>query len=224
MFLNCGVGEDSWESLGLQGDPTSLISKGNFIGRTDAEAETPILWPPDAKNWVIWKDPDAGKDWRQEEKGTIEDEMVEWHHQLNGHELSKSKSWWWTGKLDMLQSMGSQRVKHDWETELNWNELFPFSIDIRLNFRLQRRCTLTQRTFVYMLSHSPNLNMFYKNSEIVKVGSLYITFNHTFCIQILPLFHQCLFHFSDSIQVPTLHLMVFSLAPQIVEICSVFLS
>ena len=64
--------------------------KGNqfwiFVGRTDAEAETPILWPPDAKNWLLGKDPDAGKDWRQEEKGTTEDEMVEWHHQLDGHE------------------------------------------------------------------------------------------------------------------------------------------
>ena len=55
-----------------------------FIGRTDAEAETPILWPPDAKSWLIWKDPDAGKDWGQEEKGTTEDEMVGWHHRLNG--------------------------------------------------------------------------------------------------------------------------------------------
>ena len=57
-----------------------------LIGRTDVEAETPILWPPDAKSWLIWKDPDAGKDWRQEEKGTTEDEMVGWHW-LNGHEL-----------------------------------------------------------------------------------------------------------------------------------------
>ena len=58
-----------------------------FIGGTDAEAETPILWPPDAKNWLIWKHPDAGKDWRQEEKGTTEDEMVGWHHWLDGHEF-----------------------------------------------------------------------------------------------------------------------------------------
>ena len=58
-----------------------------FIGRTDAEAETPILWPPDVKNWLIWKDPDDGKDWRLEEKGTVEDEMVGWRHQLNGHEF-----------------------------------------------------------------------------------------------------------------------------------------
>ena len=55
-----------------------------FIGRTDVEAETPILWPPDVKSWLIWKDPDAGKDWGQEEKGTTEDEMVGWHYWLNG--------------------------------------------------------------------------------------------------------------------------------------------
>ena len=65
--------------------------KGNqswiFIGRTDAEAETPILWPPDAKNWLIGKDPHAGKGWGQEEKGKTEDEMVGWHHQLSGHEF-----------------------------------------------------------------------------------------------------------------------------------------
>ena len=68
--------------------------KGNqsriFIGRTDAKAETPILWPPDAKNWLIGKDPDARKDWRQDEKGTTEDEMVGWHHQLNGHEFEQT--------------------------------------------------------------------------------------------------------------------------------------
>ena len=65
--------------------------KGNqswiFIGRTDAEAETPILWPPASKKWLIGKDPDAGKDWRREEKGTTEDEMAGWHHQLNAHEF-----------------------------------------------------------------------------------------------------------------------------------------
>ena len=58
-----------------------------FIGRTDAEAETPILWPPDAKSWLIGKDPDAGKDWMREEKGMTENEMVGWHHRLNGHEF-----------------------------------------------------------------------------------------------------------------------------------------
>ena len=68
--------------------------KGNqswiFIGRTDTEAETPKLWPRDAKNWLIGKDPDAGKDWGQEEKGTTEDEMVGWHHQLNGYEFEQA--------------------------------------------------------------------------------------------------------------------------------------
>ena len=61
-----------------------------FIGRTDVEAESPVLWPPDAKNWLILKDPDAGKDWGQEEKGTIEDEMVGWRHWLNGHEFEQA--------------------------------------------------------------------------------------------------------------------------------------
>ena len=68
--------------------------KGNqswiFIWRADAEADAPILWPADAKNWLIWKDPDAGKDLKQEEKGTTEDEMVGWHHQLNGHEFEQA--------------------------------------------------------------------------------------------------------------------------------------
>ena len=69
-------------------------TKGNqswvFIGRTDVEAETPILWPPDVKNWLIGKDPDAGKDWKWEEKGTTEDEMVGWHHWLNGQEFEQA--------------------------------------------------------------------------------------------------------------------------------------
>ena len=61
-----------------------------FIGRTDVGAETPILWPPDAKNWLIWKNPNAGKDLSREEKGTAEDEMVEWHHWLDGHEFKQA--------------------------------------------------------------------------------------------------------------------------------------
>ena len=68
-----------------KGDQSWMI-----IGRIDAEAEIPILWPPDAKNWLIRKDPDAGKDWRQEEKGTREDEMVGWGHWLNGHEFEQA--------------------------------------------------------------------------------------------------------------------------------------
>ena len=104
-------------------------SKGDqswvFIGSTDVEAETPMLWPPDTKSWLIWKDPDAGKDWEQEEKGRIEDEMVGWHHWLNDVTWVwiNSGSWWWTGGPGVLRFMGSQRVGQDWATELNWTEL-----------------------------------------------------------------------------------------------------
>ena len=101
--------------------------KGNqswiFIGRTDAEAEIPILWPPDARNWLIRKDPDAGRDWRQEEKGTTEDEMVGWHHWLKQWVWASSEDCWWIGKLGVLQSMGLQRLRHNWVTERNWNEM-----------------------------------------------------------------------------------------------------
>ena len=92
MLLNCVVGEDSWDSLGLQGDQTSH-PKGSqswiFFGRTDAKAEIPILWPPDVKNWLTGKDPDAGKDWRWEEKGLTEDEMVD--SITNSMDMSLSK-------------------------------------------------------------------------------------------------------------------------------------
>ena len=88
--------------------------------------ETPILWPPDAKNWLTGKDPDAGKDWGWEEKGMTESEMAGWHHRLNGHESG------WTpgagdgqGGLVCCGSWGS-RVGHDWANELNWTELNPF--------------------------------------------------------------------------------------------------
>ena len=90
--------------------------KGNqswiLIGRTDAEAEAPILWPLVAKSWLIEKDPDAGKDWRQEVKGTTEDEMVGRNHGLDGHEFEQALG------LGDGQSMGLQRVEHDWATEL----------------------------------------------------------------------------------------------------------
>ena len=91
-----------------------------FIGRTDAEAETPILWPPDVKSWFIWKDPDAGKDWGQEEKGMTEDEMVGWHHRLNGHGFG-----WTLGVGDGREALaccGSWGRKELDTTEwLNWN-------------------------------------------------------------------------------------------------------
>ena len=99
--------------------------KGNqswiFIGRTDAEAETPIVWPPDAKNWLTGKDPDAEKDWRQKEKGTTEDEMVGWHHWLDGHEFEQAPGVG-DGQGSLCCSPWGRRVRHDWVTELNWTE------------------------------------------------------------------------------------------------------
>ena len=105
----------------------SINPKGNqpqiFTGKTDAKAETPILWSPDGKNWLIGKDPNAGKDWRKEEKGMTEDEVVGWHHWFGGHEFEQTPGVDdGTGKPGVLQSMGSQRVGHDWVTELNWPE------------------------------------------------------------------------------------------------------
>ena len=97
------------------------------IGGTDGEAETLILWPSDAKNWLTRKDPDSGKDWRQEEKEMTENEMVGWHHWQWTWAWVNSGSWWWTGRPSVLQSMGSQRVRHNWATELNWTE--PFTDD-----------------------------------------------------------------------------------------------
>jgi len=97
--------------------------KGNqswiFIGRTDVEAGTPIFWPPDVKSWLIGKDPDAGKDWRQEEKGMTEDEMVAWVSPTQWTWVwVNSGSWWWTGRPGVLQSMGSQIVGHNWTEQI----------------------------------------------------------------------------------------------------------
>ena len=99
-----------------KGDQSRLL-----IGRTDAEAETPILWLPDAKSWLIWKDLDAGKDWRREEKGTTEDEMAGWHHRLNGHVVE------WTlgvgdgqGGLECCNSCGHKEL--DTTEQLNWTD------------------------------------------------------------------------------------------------------
>ena len=124
MFLNCGVGEDSWESLGLK-EIQPVHSKGNqswvLLGRTDAKAETPVLWPPYAKSWLIGKDSDAGRDWGQKEKGVTEDEMAGWHHQLDGYESE------WTpgvgdgqGGLACWDSWG--RKESDTTERLNWTD------------------------------------------------------------------------------------------------------
>ena len=117
MRLNCGVGEDSWESPGLQGDQSWV-----FFGRNDAKAKTPILWPPHAKSWLLGKASYAGRDWGQEEKGMTEDEMAGWHHWLDEHEFG------WTpgvgdgqGGLVCCNSWGCK--ESDTTERLNWTEL-----------------------------------------------------------------------------------------------------
>ena len=128
MFLNCGVGEDSESPLHCK---IKLVNpKGNqswiFTGRTDAEVETPILWPPDTKNWLTGKDPDAGKDWRQEEKGITEDEMTGWHHQLDGHEFEQALGCGHghlgcQGSLVCCSPWGRKEL--DMTERLNWTEI-----------------------------------------------------------------------------------------------------
>ena len=125
MLLNYGVGKTLESPLDCK-EIQLVHSKGDqfwvFIGRTDAEAETPILWPPHVKSWLTGKDPDAGRDWGQEEKGTTEDEMVGWHHQLDAHEFG------WTlgvgdgqGGLACCDSCGCK--ESDTTEWLNWTEL-----------------------------------------------------------------------------------------------------
>ena len=107
-----------------------------FIGRTDAEAETPIFWPPDGKSWLIGKDPDAGKDWRQEKKGTTEDEMAGWHHRLNGLEFDS------TLRLMMdreawpaaVHGVRNSRTRLSNWTELKWILWCPFRVLLTINF------------------------------------------------------------------------------------------
>ena len=99
-----------------------------FIGRTDVEAETPILWLPDVESWLIWKDPDAGKDWGQEEKGTTEDEMVGWHHRHNGHGFE-----WTLGRLVMDREAWHAvvpGVAKSWTRLSDWTELIWICITI----------------------------------------------------------------------------------------------
>ena len=121
MLSNCDAGEDPRESLGQQEDQT-VNPKGNqpwmFIGRNDAEAV--ILWPPDVKNWFIWKDPDSGKDWRQEKEIT-EDEVVGWHHQLDGHEIEQATGvGYGQGSLACCSPWGHK--ESDMTEWLNWTD------------------------------------------------------------------------------------------------------
>ena len=129
MRLNCGVGEDSWKSLDCK-EIQPAHSEGDqpwdFLGRNDAKAEAPVLWPPHVKSWLIAKDSDAGRDWGQEEKGTIQDEMAAWHHGLDGRQYE------WTpgdgdgqGGLACCYSWGCK--ESDTTEQLNWTELISFS-------------------------------------------------------------------------------------------------
>ena len=143
--------------------------KGNqswiFIGRTDAEAETPILWPPDAKDWLIWKHPNAGKHWRQEEKGMTEGEMVGWHHWFDGHEFEQAPGVG-DGKPGVLQSMVLQRVGHDWVTELNWTELMAWMEKEKSAFTwwsLELKIQIERRT---SNRHRTHLDLRYLESEV----------------------------------------------------------
>ena len=119
------VSEKTLKNL-LDSKAIQLVNpKGNhswiFIGRTDAEAEAPVLWPPDVKNWLIGKDPDAGKDWRQEEKGMTEDEMVEWHHWLDRHEFEQAPGVAnRQGSLVCCSPWGHE--ESDTTEQLNWTE------------------------------------------------------------------------------------------------------
>ena len=125
MLLNCGVGEDSWESLGQQGDQ-AVSPQGYqswiFTGGTD-EAETPIIWPHDVKNWLTGKDPNAGKDRRQEEKGMTEGKMVGCHHRLDGHESEQAPGFGdGHGSLECCSPWGCKKLN---TTELlNWTNAY----------------------------------------------------------------------------------------------------
>ena len=153
MLSNCGVGEDSWEFLGLQQiQPVNPKRKQSwiFIGRTDAEAEAPILWPSDSKNWLIGKDPDAGKDWRQEEKGMIGDEMAGWHHWLqywwlDGHEFEQAPGVGGEqGSLGCCSPWGPKEL--DMTERLNNNSWFTLLLSVSVV--LQRESAIRIHTYV----------------------------------------------------------------------------
>ena len=108
----------------------------DFFGGNDAKAETPVLWPPHEKSWLPGKDCDAGRDWGQEEKGTTVGWMASPTRWMEV--WVNSSVWWWTGRPDMPWFMGSQRVGHDWATELIWTELKQLTLSLHSTFILQR--------------------------------------------------------------------------------------
>ena len=153
-----------------------------FIGRTDAEAESLILWLLDGKNWFIGEDPDAGKGWGQKETGATEDEMVGWHHWLNQHEFEQTQGEWRTGKLGVLQFrvwrtgklgvLGSQRAGHDLATEQQKQEKTEKE-------KLEPASTSNSQSF-YIYIHMVNvLFWFYRKCTTLLLKSLYFLFLYT---------------------------------------------
>ena len=148
MLFNCGVGEDPGGPLNCKIKPVN--PKGNqswmFIGRTDTKAEALILWPPDAKNWLVSKDPDARKGWRQEDKGMTEDEMIGWDHRLDGHEFEQAPVVG-DGQGNLVCCSPWDHKESDMTERMNWTELH-YPCPLKDSHVLQ---TL-QRVFLYFCS------------------------------------------------------------------------
>ena len=125
-----------------------------FIGVMGVEAEAPILWPPDAKNWLTGKDPNSGKDWRREEKGTIEDEMVGWHHRLNGHEFEQALGVDdWQVSLAWCSPWGCK--ESDTTERLNWTYKEPINDDLCLQIQTSDQCWSIQPKEKHVYTHLP---------------------------------------------------------------------
>ena len=190
MLLNCGVGEDSWESLDCK-EIQPVNSKGNqswvLIGRTDIEAETPVLWPPDAKDWLFGEDPDAGKDWRQEEKGMTEDEMAGWHHWCDGHEFEQAlRVGDGQGNLGHCSPWGlSQTGLSDWTELINVGLLTQVSNSAAYTFSTCQKVAVlsslavqTALRLLQVLGH-PSWSLRYFECKLLVAGGLFVGFGYS---------------------------------------------
>ena len=157
MLLNCGVGEDSWESLGLQGDPTSPFWRRSalaFLWKEWCWSWNSSTWPPHAKSWLIGKDSDAGRDWGQEEKGTAEDEMARWHHWLDGREsehwrIEAFQLWCWRRllRVSWIARRSNQSILKETSPEYSLEGLM---LKLKLQYfgHLMRRTDSLERTLM----------------------------------------------------------------------------
>ena len=150
--------------------------KGNqswiFIGRTVSEA--PVLWPPDAESWLTGKDPDAGKDWRQEEKGVTEDEMVGWHHQLNGHEFAQTHIW---NQLQRVMkdkeawraaAHGVSKNRHDWlnnDSALKGYSAYSKLTNLNISLTPNTLTEASRITFDHISGHCGSAHLTHKSSS-----------------------------------------------------------